>query len=461
MKKAKGQTWIFVAVLFGILILALIISQIPRSFFNRDWSQDYISGKAVLADRNPWEMLDTLSEDILHLEAHRAYRNPHPPLAVLIAIPFCFSSYATGGILWLIIEVAALIASLTLIGRILGHPNPSLFGAATVLCLTVWPPLFTDLANGQYQCFVLLLLLLVWRSLRKQSDFAAGLWLGVAIALKLAGLLILPWAIYRRKWKLVIAAGLSWIACHLAAAAVIGWKWCLFYYTDVAATLNKPFLTGDRNFSIYAVGQRAFRDTSNFNGQAYTGSALINAPHLAGITSVLLMLAFITLILWRAGKLKSLDAQMAILIMASAICLPVTWDYYLLLALPALLIAILAIELPDNQSKSLALFIVAFSVAGNTLIEPFWRGLSVKGSVLISFWPLLGVILLTGFLIKAGSQPYVFSASRLNRMGLIHSLLTGMFVMLLAHAALPMAVAIVCLLAGCFYYEKGIESPLE
>jgi hypothetical protein len=179
------------------------------------------------------------------------------------------------------------------------------------------------------------------------------------------------------------------------------------------------------------------------------------------MASALLLLGFIALILWRIEKLKNLDYQMAILIMASAICLPVTWDYYLLLALPALLIVLLTLDLADNQAKLLALFIVAFSVGGNTLIDPFWRGLSVKGSVLVSFWPLPGIILLTGFLMKMGRRPLKFSAPRLNRMALIHSLLTGMFVMLLIHAALPMAVAITCLLAGSFYLRRTLIAQLE
>src|SRR5215471_20573382 len=100
----------------GLVVLGIIIAQIPSSLLLRDWIHDYLSGTAALNNVNPWEITDSLSDKFLHHTFSRDYRNPHTPLAVLFAIPFCLLPPTIAGVIWLLLEMGALTAALSIIG---------------------------------------------------------------------------------------------------------------------------------------------------------------------------------------------------------------------------------------------------------------------------------------------------------------------------------------------------------
>ncbi len=91
--------------------------------------------------------------------------------------------------------------------------------------------------------------------------------------------------------------------------------------------------------------------------------------------------------------IKTDDRAIPALILASALILPTAWDYYLILALPALLF-LLTRQPSAASARRFALVVVAFSLAGNTLIDPAWRAVSPLVAVLVTFWPLVGALLL-------------------------------------------------------------------
>jgi hypothetical protein len=456
----KNNSWIPAALFCGLVVIGIIIAQIPSSFLLRDWVQDYLSGTAALNNVNPWEIFNTLSEKILHRDISRDYRNPHTPLAVLLAIPFCFLPPSIAGVIWLFMEMGALMVALRFIGKIFEYPEPYRFGVCVGLCLAVWPPLFTDLANGQFQCFTLLLLTGVWYCLRQGRDLAAGFCLGAAIALKIAGLPLLAWLLFRKKWSALVGAALSWMGCHLVAAAIIGWKWCWFYYTEVAASANKPFISSERNFSIIGLGWRIFMGTSDINHQFYPGSRLIDLPALGPIAGIMCLAAAAVFLFRKLAAVKNIDVQILTLIAAGAVILPVAWDYYLLFTLPATLSVLFASKQKDYVRNTMLFALISFSLAGNTLIDPALRQFSVKASVLLSFWPLVGVSLLTLWLLTRRDieflipcRPYPIDPPKL--LPIAHLLLASMFFLLLIHPVLPLPVAMICSLMAIIFLVRG------
>lgn len=452
----RPSHWLSVAVIIGLAVLAAIVYQIPNSFLNRDWSHDYLSGRAALAGLNPWAPQGILASEILGQEIHRPYPNPHMPFAVLLAVPLAHLSYETGSIVWLAFEFLALTLALVLIADTLQVTRPGAFGVITALVLLVWPPIFTDLANGQYQCFGLLLLVMAWRSLRnetKAKDISGGLWLGLAIALKMAGLLIIPWALWRRRWTVALAAAASWAGAFMLSSAVIGPHWVWGYYTKVAPGLNAPFLTCERNFSLYSLGYRLLVGTSTPGGHLYPSSTLVNLPWLKpgliGLMAVMTFAVAVLVAVRRKGTGMDInpDRQIVVLIAASALCLPVAWDYYLILMLPAVFYILFSMNLSGAAIRGLCFLIIAFSLAGNTLIDPFWRGLSNPVAVLITYWPLAGaLVLVIGLAVwkGRGSQEILAlwdARPAMAVLSLPHGLLAGMFFLLLIHPALPLLAA--------------------
>jgi hypothetical protein len=456
--QSQNNTWLFLPAVIGAGILALLLVQIPDSLANRDWAQDYISGRASLSGRNPYDDLNDLSRNVLQQSAGRDYRNPHPPVGVALAVPFTLFGYFGGSILWLLAELAALIAAMAIVGQTLAQPSPWRFGAVVSLLLLVWPPLLAELANGNFQTFALVLLVLAWRSLLAANqggrDWQAGAWLGAAIALKMAGLLVFLWALMMRRWRVALASIVSWVGCHLLACLVLGWRSVLTYYTEVAGALNERFITSERNFSLYGLAYRFFVGTSTPTGEFYPDSAVWYSPHMARPVAMLLVTGFVALALWAAKCCRDQRAALAGLILAGAVVLPVAWDYYLLFALPALLLVITR-TIETGERLRVLLLAVAFSLAGNTLIAPVWRQAGDVIALCLAFWPLVGVFLLICAAMGISKTKYAQLCPN-PAIQWVHLLLVAMTILLLVAQPLPAIVAGVCLSAGGWTVAKKL-----
>jgi hypothetical protein len=129
----------------------------------------------------------------------------------------------------------------------------------------------------------------------------------------------------------------------------------------------------------------------------------------------------------------------------------------LLFALPATLCILIASNKHDYERNTLLFALISFSLAGNTLIDPvLWR-FSVKFSVLLSFWPLIGVTLLTLWMLSVRDVEFLipYRADTPKLLPMAHLLLALMFFLLLIHPVLPMPVAIVCLLLAVNFFIRG------
>jgi uncharacterized membrane protein len=99
------------------------------------------------------------------------------------------------------LALAANVALLLVIGRWLALSVPA------SLALMAWPPVWYLLVIGQLELLILALAMLAWRVAAAGRDGRAGLWLGIAAAIKLYPLLfLLPFvpssvALFSRDWR--------------------------------------------------------------------------------------------------------------------------------------------------------------------------------------------------------------------------------------------------------------------
>jgi hypothetical protein len=109
----------------------------------------------------------------------------------------------------------------------------SIWWPVLLAALINFPPVPVHFTWGQVQLLLLLLLTLAWLCLRRGREAAAGILIGLAIALKLFPLLlVIPLALQRR-WLCVTVALATAAAVLVPSFALVGWEQTSFYITKV------------------------------------------------------------------------------------------------------------------------------------------------------------------------------------------------------------------------------------
>ncbi|HEX8816352.1 MAG TPA: glycosyltransferase family 87 protein [Terriglobales bacterium] len=152
----------------------------------------------------------------------------HIPVEAAIFVPFTKLPYFQAYLLWDALGVLALALAMAVL-----RPNLSAFRSQSlwrgVLLGLAFFPVLMVLVQGQDTLFVLLLFALTYAALRKDSDFVAGCWLGLALV---RFTLVLPFVlilVFRRSWRFL--AGFTFVGAlmGLASAALVGWQSLLSY----------------------------------------------------------------------------------------------------------------------------------------------------------------------------------------------------------------------------------------
>ncbi|HLW54834.1 MAG TPA: glycosyltransferase family 87 protein, partial [Candidatus Angelobacter sp.] len=196
----------------GISILSLVIAG-SENAGNKDFISYWAAGQLLIRHSNPYD-----AAAVFQLEKSAGFHEStplimrNPPFALVLALPLGLVSAKLGAVLWSVLLVAAIMASVRLLWSIHGRPldRLHLFGyifAPTVACLPL----------GQTSVFALLGVVL-FLHFHQTRPFAAGACLAL-VAIKphlfLAfGLVLLLWVFYRRVYS-VLLGPVAVIVCAL------------------------------------------------------------------------------------------------------------------------------------------------------------------------------------------------------------------------------------------------------
>ena len=127
--------------------------------------------------------------------------NLNPPWIVMLMAPLSALPYRAGLAVWSAISLVCLMASAILIARTIA-PGQSVAIACAVL---VTQAAFSNLGLGQVAWPLMLLMTMAWRADRSDRPVACGLALGLAAAWKPFLLVFLPYLVWRRAWRTLLA----------------------------------------------------------------------------------------------------------------------------------------------------------------------------------------------------------------------------------------------------------------
>ena len=325
----------------GISIFVLIARN--NNAGQRDFIQYWASGQHLIHGANPYD-----DASIQALERANGYvldyrltmRNP--PVALFLALPLGLVSANTGLILWLILLLASLVASIHMLRNLHGHPDNRLH-----LLGYCFAPVMECLMAGQLGIFLLLgeTLFLYFHKSRPFLAGAALLLCATKPHLFLPfGIVLLVWIVIQKQYRILSGFCLALLASGTLAFCFDPHVWSQYMLTmRSAGALNEPV----------PVLSLIFRCLIDRNA-----AWLQFLPEAAGCVWALWYY-------WTRRSHWSWMNQGLLLLLVSALCRPFGWFSDEALLIPAILTGIYR---ADDSGRSLLPF--GF-IAGIAMIEVF------------------------------------------------------------------------------------------
>jgi alpha-1,2-mannosyltransferase len=329
-----------------------------------DFPNYYFAGELLLSGEPVYGSLTSLVEERLGVSSYEAYP-ADPPATVVLLSPLSLLPYETAWVAFAFMSAVILFGVGYGVGREIGWPRETSVAVGTLVLVTSAGRFL--LVRNHMESILLLVLFLGWRALRRGHEVPAGVWWGIAAALKLFPALLIVGLIAGRKRRAAVAAASTAAGITVAAVLVAGWGTTVAFVTDVLP-LSAQWYGALGNYSLLSFGTALTGTWLGWSFLAVGGIALV-AVYSGGARSADEI--------WIAG-------------MAAALLItPLSWVNYLVLVLPGLVVVIDKFDLDEVRDRWLALgLIVALGFWG-----PIVLGSRVP-TVLVSFLPTYGLIML-------------------------------------------------------------------
>jgi uncharacterized membrane protein YbaN (DUF454 family) len=264
-----------------------------------------------------------------------ARSEPYPPTFFLLMSPWIFASPAVRVAAWLLVQEAATAMVILLVYRGLGRPtrNEALLAIAMVL---VFLPVRENLFEGQFG--VILTLLMVGALLAQQRGRPVlwGIGLGIGIALKLTPVLVLPYFVWRRGYRLAASAIVTAVVA-VGATLAVGWaaRWPEYYAELGPLGRGTAFIA---NQSINGLLLRAWRPD-------YSGQPIPPLPLWLTLVWLALCAALVVAIVLMVHRLplpspERMWTEFAIVLVALPLVQPFAWLHHHAAAMVAIIVGI-------------------------------------------------------------------------------------------------------------------------
>lgn len=310
------------------------------------------------------------------------YPNLNPPLFTVLLSPLGLLDVFEGYRVMALVSVVLMVGCLVVVARETGASAGDT--AVVTAAVLVSSPFVATIGLGQIYVVLTAGLTLYWLAVRRGWTRVEPVVLGVVIALKpsLALLLLLP--LVRRRRRTAVVAAVVAVVASGAAFLLVGHS---ALSTWVGLVLRKPLETYFDNASLPATVVRLFTVND-------WGDPLVALPGALVIGYVLAAAAVVGT-LWRVAAVREAAADAAgiwAVAAASLLASPLTWNNYLLLLVPGVLVVLV------DGRRPAAYALLALPLIGMEW-PPLWFGtgpppalpLSLYCGILLLHWAVLTV----------------------------------------------------------------------
>lgn len=325
--------------LVGAWQLLTVLQTSPSQW--HDFAQDYIAAEDVLAGRNPFRPQNERVGQLFNIPTPTegpAY-SFHPPTTIPFFLPLAPLPYAVAFVAWDLVQLACLWLIVDLTARALERPLSLASGTGVALALVAVWPITQGFVEGQLNIPVAAGIGVCWYACRARRPGLAGAALALAIALKpLAGLYVL-WALWRREWRLLLAAGATLALVGLVGIALSGIQGTIDYVT-LAYPMHAGLWPG---YQDNAAPQGFF--TRLFGPSEWRPRPPYPVPGLSRILTLASWAVVVGLLFWRLGRRapdpERLNREFAALGATLLLVTPIIWPhYYVVLVGPVAVFAV-------------------------------------------------------------------------------------------------------------------------
>jgi hypothetical protein len=410
MSDHRRERWVAVATIAAVLTLVAIVTfdRARRVVF--DFSHFYLEAQYIWAHGD-------LDQDPAAVDPKLRPGLPfYLPTARLAAAVVLGGSVHTAALVWSVLQVASFGLALALLWRWFRFPDhraPPAIGFVVAVVIAL--PAIFEAAKFNQLSFIVLAAVVAGITLTQQRHAAsAGVCFAGAAVVKLLPAVFLPWLVLKRQWRAAAAFAIaSVLLIALPPAIAFGpqdaWRYHVRWFNDNVAGVAKQGLaeqglrghfTDHRNQSLGDVLRRSLQ--ADFPAPAPRQVAQLSAGTVTalagGIALVLLAAgAWATRRRWGALSPPEHLTEFAAVSLAMLIFAPLLRQYYLVWALPALiLLARRAVEYDAVPGRGLARIGVLLWVLGQLAwLSDYARTYGVH---------LVMLILLAGVTLRVGRQ---------------------------------------------------------
>lgn len=207
-----------------------------------------------------------------------------------------------------------LLAFVFMLHRLLKQYAPLSFPRSVVLLAAMAFPIYQNIAFGQTYLFIAALLIAAWLAHIRGRNVMAGVWLAVAVALKVTPVVVLLYFMVRRQWKLV----LSFILCYLllsgAAMLLVGHEVFELYFLHLLPRIadgyiNDPYSASYHGFVVL------LRHLGQYDAVLNPNPLYSFSPQLIAFLNLVLLLPLLAVAVFRSGFKKTGETEPFVLLL--------------------------------------------------------------------------------------------------------------------------------------------------
>ena len=333
---------IILTFLLAIILIFYIftIFHVSRSIPGLDFIKFYASadfysqGKSIYSPvavdayrEIPNELRSKMTRDTMH-------PNLNLPFMTLIFLPFGLLDVHFAYLLWSINSlILGLLSSWIIYDNLRGQINRCFLMGIPILLFAFFPT-FSTIVLGQVSLLLLLLVVIAWSASRSGNEVYAGVFLGIALNVKLFTGLFLVVFLLQKRFRLVFWYIGSFLICNILAILVFGLESYKDYINNLATV---TWYSASWNASILGFFTRILGGSE--------GEPLIYLPELAYgfnyASTIILLFILAWAVLTQTNKNKKIidDLIISLSIVFMLLLSPLGWMYYFgLLIIPAIIL---------------------------------------------------------------------------------------------------------------------------